>query len=117
MAKLSPSTSPASQIAKQLPLDYSLCENDVYVGRGGLYRYHVGNMCFNDLILANLDRYYSASTRTEKTLLIYEIVDQVRANSPHGGFVKRDNNTGRWYEVGDAVAVSKSKHPVYKILF
>jgi hypothetical protein len=95
-----------SQIAKRLPIDFSIDKNDVYVGRGNLYRYHPGNEKFQLLVLSNLDRYYNATNRNDKTAIIYEIVDQIRTNSPHGGFVKQDTRTGRWIEVGDAVAVS-----------
>jgi hypothetical protein len=35
-------------------------------------------------------------------------VDQVRHQSPSGGFVKQDENTGRWYEVGDFLAREKT---------
>jgi hypothetical protein len=117
MAELSQSTMKVSHIAKRLPNNFRLAENDVYVGRSGLYRHHIGNKRFNDIVLTNLDRYCNVSTRNEKTTLIYEIIDQVRANSPNGGFVKRNNKTGQWYEVGDAVAVSISKCPANTLLF
>jgi hypothetical protein len=43
-----------------------------------------------------------------KTLIICQIVNQVRKNSPNGGFVKKDPLTGRYYEVGDFLAREKT---------
>jgi hypothetical protein len=109
MAAASQTTSsPISRVGKSLPIDYRLGENDVYVGRSNLYRFHAGNKRFNDIVHANLERYYKSTNRKEKSTIIYEIVDQVRLSSPDGGFVKRSKETGRWYEVGDVVAVSTS---------
>jgi hypothetical protein len=104
--KTSPSASPHANICKQLPPDFRIGPNDVFVGRGSLYRQHPGNEHLNETVLANMERYYMASTKNEKTAIIYEVVDQIRANSPNGGFVKKVPKSGRWYEVGDIVAVS-----------
>jgi hypothetical protein len=109
--------SPKSRVGMLLPIDYKLGENDVYVGRSNLYRFHTGNLRFNDIVHANLERYYSTSSRREKTSIIYEIVDQVRLSSPDGGFVKRSKENGRWYEVGDRVAVSAFFHAEIFLVF
>jgi hypothetical protein len=106
MAEKIPNTvGPSSKITRCLPIDYKLSENDVYVGRANLYRLHPGNLRFNEIVQANLERYYNSKSRKEKTSIIYDVVDQVRA-STIGGFVKRSKTNGRWYEVGDIVAVS-----------
>ena len=89
-----------------LPVGYTLGDNDVYCGRGNLCYNHIGNRRFRTIISANLDRYTTAKTKTDKTTIIYEIVDHVRATSPNGGFVRQDRASGRFYEVGDFLAVS-----------
>jgi hypothetical protein len=91
---------------KRLPDGYILGEYDVNCGRGALAATHIGNKRFNSLVQDNLDRYCNAANRNNKTSLIYEIVDFIRARSPNGGFVRQDNKSGNWYEVGDIVAVS-----------
>jgi hypothetical protein len=99
----------ASSAAKQrklLPIDYQLGDNDVYCGRGTLCFYHNGNQRFRDIVAANLPRYINATTKTEKSFIIYDIVDTIRETSPNGGFVKKDLATGRYMEVGDFLAVS-----------
>jgi hypothetical protein len=99
------SSSGAKQ-SKLLPIDYQLDANDVYCGRGTLCFYHSGNQTFRDIVAANLPRYMSATNKTDKSTIIYEIVDYIREKSPNGGFVKKDIATGRYMEVGDFHAVS-----------
>jgi len=60
------------------------------------------------IVSANLDRYSSALTKTDKTSIIYEVVDFIRSTSPDGGFVKKDIESGRYYEVGDFLAREKT---------
>jgi hypothetical protein len=99
------STKAITHTGKRLPNDFILGENDVYVGRINLYRYHPGNVRFNELVQEKAQRYCTATNRIMKTSIIYEIIDSIRTNSPNGGFVKRDTKSGLWYEVGDIVAV------------
>jgi GR25 family glycosyltransferase involved in LPS biosynthesis len=95
-----------AHIAKNLPFEYRLGENDVYCGRERQYNNHIGNLRFNTIVEANLERYCNARNKKEKSSIIYEVVDQVRANSPGGGFVKRSVKSTIWYEIGDTLAVS-----------
>eukprot|EP00980_Cylindrotheca_fusiformis_P011223 scaffold2574_cov98-Cylindrotheca_fusiformis.AAC.13 len=56
----------------------------------------------------NLQSYVKAKSRSQKSAIISEIVTSIRESSTHGGgFVRLDNNTCRWYEVGDKVARDK----------
>jgi hypothetical protein len=89
-----------------LPEDFVLSSCDVLCGRGSHCFNHEGNRKFRKLVSLRLQRYSSASTKHDKTQIICEIIDQVREDSPSGGFVKRDLETGRYYEVGDFHAVS-----------
>jgi hypothetical protein len=98
-----------TRICKLLPIDYELDDNDVLCGRGKHCVHHKGNYRFRTMIIDNLDRYNTAENRLKKTNVIYEIVDSVRhlcQSTGHGiGFVKKNNFVGRYYEVGDRVAV------------
>jgi hypothetical protein len=99
-----------ARLCKVLPKGYKLGDNDVYCGRGRKCTYHIGNRRFRNIIVANLSRYNTATTRSEKSLIIYEIVDYIRSlcvATGHGiGFVKRDHRSGIYYEAGDMIAVS-----------
>jgi hypothetical protein len=97
------SASTGSKQQKVLPIGYLLGDNDVYCGRGTLCFYHPGNQRFRKIVSNNLPRYMNATTKTAKSVIIYEIIDYIRDG---GGFVKKDSATGRYLEVGDFLAVS-----------
>jgi hypothetical protein len=100
-----------------LPEHYILQEHDVYCGRGSQCFNHEGNRKFRQIVLDYLDRYSEATGKYDKSAIIDEIVFTVRRNSPFGGgFIKKDTKTGRFYEVGDFLAVSK-KQKKYLMLF
>jgi hypothetical protein len=102
------STSTALAIARgrrALAPDYQLNDNDVFCGRGSIGFNHIGNQRYRSTVAATLERYMNTKSRTEKTSIIFEIVDKIRALSPNGGFVKKDAGSGIFYEVGDLVAV------------
>ena len=71
----------------------------VICGRGKAARDHEGNISFRSYIETEIDRYKEATTKLEKTIIVSHIVQNVRNNSPKGGFVKLED--GRWFEVGD----------------
>ena len=96
----------AAHSTRLLPSDYVLGEYDVICGRGCRCFNHIGNKRFRKVVEAHLDRYSRAVTKTDKTTIICEIVIHVRSISPDGGFVKKDPLTGRYFEVGDFLAVS-----------
>jgi len=54
-----------------------------------------------------LDEYSKAKSKLDKSGVLATVVDQIRAASPGGGFVKQDEK-GRWYEVGDFLAREKT---------
>jgi hypothetical protein len=90
-----------------LPDNFTLGDKDVICGRGTTCFNHIGNARFRKIIRSKLDRYLTAITKLDKTLIIYEVVSEIRSSSPDGGFVKRDKLTEKYYEVGDFLAVSK----------
>ncbi|CAB9518887.1 Nitrilase family, member 2 [Seminavis robusta] len=83
-------------------------EKDVIVGRGKVCYKHSGNLRLAGIAQSVLGTYSAPeATKKSKTDLIKNIVSQVRASSPDGGFVKFDSENGQWFEVGDRVAREK----------
>lgn len=82
-------------------------DNDCICGRGKKNFNHTGNKRFRDIVNSHLQKYSAATTKLEKSLLVSTIVDTVRENSPDGGFVKFDESSGIWHEVGDHLAREK----------
>lgn len=79
--------------------DFSPVDSDVICGRGRKCFNHRGNVKFRNTIQAYLARYKAAETKAQKSNIICEIIDLVRKDSPNGGFVKKDEPSGRWFEV------------------
>jgi hypothetical protein len=100
----------AEQVSMMTPLpsNFSPCEYDVLVGRGKRCFNHIGNHRFRNLVNGYLDQYSSTKSKLEKSSILRRVVDEVRSRSPSGGFVKKDNTTNQWYEVGDFLAREKT---------
>jgi hypothetical protein len=80
-------------------------DNDVLSGRGGGTNVHPGNRNFRDLI--NLHRRaYLKARKNDKPAISRAIVKSVRDNG--GRFLKKDEKTGLWFEVGDDAAREKT---------
>ena len=81
---------------------------DVLCGRGKSALNHIGNRRFRVVVAANLTRYLSLQSRSEKTHLAMRIVTDVRQNG--GRFLKQDGLTNIWYEIGNKMAREKVAH-------
>ncbi|KAL7570269.1 hypothetical protein ACA910_020690 [Epithemia clementina (nom. ined.)] len=92
---------------RRLPVDFIPSEDDVICGRGKKCYSHIGNDRFKIRVHSVLGLYRSARTKLDKSKVLNMVVEQVRQNSPSGGFVKQDE-TGRWHEVGDFLAREKT---------
>jgi hypothetical protein len=97
----------AAHNMKPLPDTYVLGEYDVICGRGRRCFNHIGNQRFRKMVEDSLSKYAEASAKLDKTYIICEVVNWVRKNSPNGGFVKKDPVNGRFFEVGDFLAVRR----------
>lgn len=82
-----------------------------------IYLFNTGNERFRRLVADCLQEYSDSSTKLEKSYILCAIVAQVRANSPDGGFVKKDHKDGRWYEVGDFLAREKTSQAFRDALY
>ena len=95
----------AAHNMKPLPEDYQIGLNDVICGRGRKCFQHAGNQRFRKMVEDMLPKYSDSPSKLDKTFIICDIVNRVRNNSPFGGFVKKDPMSGRYFEVGDFLAV------------
>eukprot|EP00521_Asterionellopsis_glacialis_P010077 CAMPEP_0195292260 /NCGR_PEP_ID=MMETSP0707-20130614/8764_1 /TAXON_ID=33640 /ORGANISM="Asterionellopsis glacialis, Strain CCMP134" /LENGTH=214 /DNA_ID=CAMNT_0040352667 /DNA_START=62 /DNA_END=706 /DNA_ORIENTATION=+ len=92
---------------------------DVLSGRDKEARSHIGTKHFRQVIKNNLKRYVETQHRDEKSTVIQSIVDFIRCEAMilgGAGFVKRDLNSGRWYEIGDIQAREKVGHALRDLL-
>jgi hypothetical protein len=84
-------------------------DNDVVVGRGGASIHHPGNVAFRNLVRTHQPQYIGYDhARHMKTLLSVQVVRKWRMLSPPGRFLKKDDATGIWSDVGDNVARRKT---------
>ena len=80
--------------------------NDILFGRGGYTNNYPGNIIFRDLIRKHEFSYLSAS-KSEKAMIIDDILTKIRSMTPPGRFLKKDTATNKWYDVGDERAREK----------
>ena len=57
--------------------------------------------------MSMLDEYSRAKSKLDKSGVLSTVVAQIRAKSTNGGFVKQDDSD-RWFEVGDFLAKEKT---------
>ena len=102
-----------------LPVNFEPSRSTVVLGRGGnasKSKYY-GNRRLKEWILTNfLDMYKLATTRTEKSDIVSQIIDTFQALNSRTcsattaeasfvpTFVRRDPSTNRWYNVGNGHA-------------
>mmetsp|Transcript_28226 Transcript_28226/g.39720 ORF Transcript_28226/g.39720 Transcript_28226/m.39720 type:complete len:327 (-) Transcript_28226:296-1276(-) len=100
----SPETEPSPVAASEKGLDI-FNDNDVLSGRGGGTNVHPGNRTFRDLI--NLHRRsYLKARKNDKPAISRAIVRVIREQN--GRFLKRDEKSNLWFEIGDDAAREKT---------
>ncbi|GKY93329.1 hypothetical protein MPSEU_000300500 [Mayamaea pseudoterrestris] len=80
-------------------------DQDVLSGRGGGTNVHPGNRRFRDLINVHR-RAYLKARKNDKPSISRNIVRQIRASG--GKFLKKDEKSALWFEVGDDAAREKT---------
>lgn len=78
---------------------------DVICSRGKTAKNHPGNQYYVSVIQEYSERYANTEGKLGKSLIVSEIIDTIRRNSPAGGFVRKDGE--KWFEVGDWTAREK----------
>jgi len=79
--------------------------SDVLSGRGGGTNQHEGNCYFRALINENREKYLRAK-KNDKPFISLSIVNTVRRRN--GRFLKKNEKTNLWFEIGDAAAREKT---------
>jgi len=80
---------------------------DILCGRGGLTNHHKGNKRFRDIVALHRPDYVRAP-KIQKPSVARVIVRAIRNGDPPGRFLKKDDKTGRWYDIGDKKAAEKT---------
>lgn len=105
---------------KPLNEDFQPGNFDVICGRGKSIFSHAGNQHFRQCIESNAPRYNQAKTKLDKSLIVIEIVDEIRQKSKIGGFVKAIKAKGQisksWVEIGDSLAREKVGHALRDVI-
>lgn len=83
----------------------SYATDDVLSGRGGGTNSHPGNRFFRNLINHHRDRYLRAK-KNDKPHISRSIVNIIR--NKNGRFLKKEEEDGLWYEIGDDLAREKT---------
>lgn len=81
--------------------------NDVLYGRGGGTNHHSGNKRYRKLVEGRKVDYVN-SKRLDKPLVALAIIKEWRAQVPPGRFLKMDDKSGFWQDVGDKKAREKT---------
>jgi len=81
--------------------------NDCLFGRGGGTNHHPGNKLYRKIVEDAKDRYL-ASKRLDKPLVAMDIINGWRALDPPGRFLKLNDSTKLWDDVGDKKAREKT---------
>lgn len=82
-------------------------ENDVMYGRGGGTNHHPGNKQYRKMVEDRKLEYVNCK-RLDKPLVALEIIREWRSQIPPGRFLKLDEKTGLWNDVGDKKAREKT---------
>lgn len=82
-------------------------DNDVMYGRGGGTNHHPGNKQYRKMVEDRKLEYVN-SKRLDKPLVALEIIRLWRGQVPPGRFLKLDEKTGLWNDVGDKKAREKT---------
>eukprot|EP00543_Licmophora_paradoxa_P002668 CAMPEP_0202442830 /NCGR_PEP_ID=MMETSP1360-20130828/2192_1 /ASSEMBLY_ACC=CAM_ASM_000848 /TAXON_ID=515479 /ORGANISM="Licmophora paradoxa, Strain CCMP2313" /LENGTH=162 /DNA_ID=CAMNT_0049058307 /DNA_START=195 /DNA_END=683 /DNA_ORIENTATION=- len=85
---------------------------DIISGRGKICNKRPGNKWFKELIANHLEQYSNTKTKMDKSLIVNKIVDEVRENTPSGGFVRKITKTGQWQVLDDTTAREKVGHAI-----
>eukprot|EP00980_Cylindrotheca_fusiformis_P007027 scaffold1475_cov111-Cylindrotheca_fusiformis.AAC.6 len=100
-----------------LPRWFKPSDKDVICGWAKQNHLHAGNQRFRQLVESTAPLYVASQTKQEKTKVIASVVERVRQESPSGGgFIKRDLNTGLWFEIGNDKARDKVGHAIRRVI-
>lgn len=83
-----------------------IAKSDVLCGKGAHGNHHIGNKHYKDMVKKEQDSYCTAKWH-EKHIVAMGIVEQVRKQG--GRFLLKNNTSSKYNEVGDKMALEKTK--------
>ena len=89
----------------ELPSDFQPNAYSVMCGRGNSCFNYVGNRRFRVIATMFMAQYSTADSKLAKSKIVSQILDMIESSG--GGFVKKNEKNGKWYEVSEAVAREK----------
>jgi len=93
---------------KFLPKGFEPGFNDVLIGRCKRCYEHSGNKSFHIFVASRLNEYSKATSKMAKSKILASAVSEIQKKSPHAGFIKKDSETGLWFQVGEFLAREKT---------
>jgi hypothetical protein len=93
-------------ISKPLSMAFIPGQYDVICARGKIAKTHSGNKFYREIIKNTIPQYSEANTKIDKTIIVNEILEEIRTRSRVGGFIKK-NIDGHYYEVSEHFAREK----------
>jgi hypothetical protein len=100
-----PHSVPLQVTSSPLGADFQPSDFSVICGRGKDSYDHIGNYHFRELATMFVARYSRASSKTDKSEIVSEIVNMIQQAGPGGAFCKYEN--GAWFKVSDIYAREK----------
>ena len=88
------------------PTDFFPRDEDVLFGRGGRTNHHPGNVRLRDIVNKYRNAYIQAK-KVDKPQVSRLIVSALRKANPPSRFLRHNEDTGRWEDVGDKRAAEK----------
>lgn len=83
-------------------------DHDILSGRGNFVNYHAGNEHFRALVRKHKVAYV-ACPKSQKGKFSQMIVDEIKQLNPPGRFLKQDDTTKLWYDIGEKKALDKTR--------
>mmetsp|Transcript_4160 Transcript_4160/g.5967 ORF Transcript_4160/g.5967 Transcript_4160/m.5967 type:complete len:801 (+) Transcript_4160:100-2502(+) len=87
--------------------DILVTDNDILCGRGGMTNHHKGNKRFRDIVALHRPDYVRAN-KVNKPAVARMIIKAIRSGDSPGRFLKKDEKTGKWFDIGDRRAAEKA---------
>lgn len=89
-----------------MPAGFTPSDQDVLCGRGGICKNWPGNVAYRAKVHSMLVQYSAAeNVKQAKGAILDQVVQEIRV---YGRFVKREESSGLWYDVGDFWAREKT---------
>jgi hypothetical protein len=101
-------TSPQNMSSSDDPVVHDVQKYDILCGRDKITHSHVGNKRFRNIVMMHREDYQTATSREAKSKITFAVVAMIRQSG--GRFLKQDEESGAWKNVGDEYARDKVSH-------